>query len=107
MIVDRPCQALGFTETGEDPLEFSEGRQCRAKVKAKIDRRLQRLAALGPMSESGQRLLEAAHRVLIGQSRQCLGAGLAEIRDDIVQWVAEPFGVVWLAQREAGDAVPD
>lgn len=25
---------------------------------------------------------------------------------DIVQWVAEPFGVVWLAEREAGDTVP-
>jgi hypothetical protein len=23
---------------------------------------------------------------------------------DIVQWVAEPFGVVWLAERGAGDA---
>ena len=23
---------------------------------------------------------------------------------DIVHWVAEPFGVVWLAEREAGDA---
>jgi hypothetical protein len=26
---------------------------------------------------------------------------------DIVQWVAEPFGVVWLAERESGDPVPD
>ena len=26
---------------------------------------------------------------------------------DIVQWVAEPFGVIWRAEREAGDTLPD
>ena len=62
LIVERPRQAFGFAETAEDPLEFSERKECSSKVEAKIDGLLQRLAGLGQMRQCRQRLLEAARR---------------------------------------------
>ena len=59
LIVERPGQAFGFAETAEDPLEFSERKECSSKIEAKIDGPLQRLAGLGQMPEGRQRLLEA------------------------------------------------
>ena len=59
LIVERPRQAFGFAETAEDPLEFSERKECRSQVEAKIDGLLQRLAGLGQMPQGRQRLLEA------------------------------------------------
>lgn len=47
LIVERPRQAFGFAETAEDPLEFSERKECGSKVKAQIDGLLQPLAGLG------------------------------------------------------------
>ena len=93
LIVERPRQAFGFAETAEDPLEFSERKECSSQVEAKIDGLLQRLAGLGQMPEGRQRLLEAAHRLPVGRSRQCLGAGLTEVRDRLLPQLA-PHGMV-------------
>ena len=49
LIVERPRQAFGFAETAEDPLEFSERKECSSQVEAKIDGLLQPLAGLGQM----------------------------------------------------------
>jgi hypothetical protein len=84
LIVERPGQAFGFTEAGEDPPEFSQRKQCRSQVEPQIDGLLQRLAGLGQMPERRQRLFEAAHRLAVGGPRQSFDAGLAEVCDRLL-----------------------
>src|SRR5215813_14915274 len=92
-IVERPRQALGFAETGEDPLEFSERKECSAQVKAKINGLLQPLAGLRLTPEGRQRLLEARHRLPVGGTPYCLGAGLTEVEDRLLPYLTS-HGVV-------------
>ena len=92
LIVERPRQALGFAETAEDPLEFSERKECGSQVEAKIDGLLQPLAGLGQMPQGRQRLLEARDRLPVGRSRQCLGAGLTQVRDRLLPHLTARYG---------------
>src|SRR5215470_5485653 len=62
-------------------LEFSERKECRSKVEAKIDGLFARLASLGEMPEGRQRLLEAAHRLPVRRTRTGLEAGLTQVGD--------------------------
>ena len=64
------------------------GKECSAKVKAKIDGPLQRLACLGQMLHGRHRLLEAAHRLPVGRSAHCLGARLTEVRKCLLPHLA-------------------
>jgi hypothetical protein len=69
LIVERPRQVFGFAETAEDPLEFSERKECSSQVEAKIDGLLQPFTGLGQVLQGRQCLLEAAHRLSVARSR--------------------------------------
>jgi hypothetical protein len=68
LIVERPRQAFGFAETAEAPLEFSERKECRSQVEAKINGLLGlapgTLHAAGPPIGRGGRVCRA---VRVGQ----------------------------------------
>src|SRR5262249_19648863 len=84
LIVECPCQVFGFTETAENPLEFSERMECSSQVKAKINGLLQPLAGLRQTLKGHERLLEAARRLPVGRLHQCLAAGLPEVHDRLL-----------------------
>jgi hypothetical protein len=73
-------KAFSFAETTEDPLKLSERKECRAKVKAKIDGLLQPLTGGGQVLQSYQRLFEALNGLAVRGPRECLDASLPEVR---------------------------
>jgi hypothetical protein len=82
LIVERSRQTLGFAETAEDPLEFSERKERGSQAEAKINGPLQRLASLGEMPGPSAPA-EARHGLPIGRARQCLDASLMKVRDGL------------------------
>src|SRR5262249_7938163 len=93
LIAERTHQAFGFAEIAEGPLEFSERNECCSQVKAKIDSQLHPSAGLGQMPAGPEGLLEAAGRLPVGRSCQCLDASLPEIRDRLFPQLT-PHGMV-------------
>jgi hypothetical protein len=100
LIVKCPRQAFGFAEIADDPLEFSERKECSSQVEAQINGLLQPLAGLGQMLQGRQRLLEARHGLPVGRSRQCFGTGVMEVLDRLLPqltprgMVGQPFDVL-------------